>query len=151
MADDLANFLLARLDEDEATARAALGEAIFQRQTGTWVFEEVEVAGVTSTIVFAVADKGGRTQVADMSAAWEPDERGAHIARHDPAAVLADVESKRRIVVAAEKAWSRSIHDDPMPEGGEWLLGHRQGLLEALRLLALPYDTHPDYREDWRP
>lgn len=51
--------------------------------------------------------------------------------------VLADVEAKRRIVARVEHHASLmgrdEIHDD------------------LLRLLALPYADHPDYREDWRP
>lgn len=69
-----------------------------------------------------------------------------HFANWKPDRVLADVEAKRRIVGSTAhppKAWS--VFDD----------GFRRGQMAAhddvLRLLALPYATHPDYREEWRP
>src|SRR5688572_20799212 len=73
----LTEFLLARLTEDEAAARAAAGEhGVYP---GTWWGQEAggEPSGVSS-------------------------EDGAHIARHDPARVLAECEAKRRIVDALE-------------------------------------------------
>ena len=64
---------------------------------------------------------------------------------------LAACEATRRIVAQTVVAWERNVFDNPMPEGSEWLLGRRQGLLEACHELALPYADHPDYRQEWRP
>lgn len=61
----------------------------------------------------------------------------AHVLRHDPARVLAEVEAKRRIV---------DLCDTETPETGGLPLAIR-----TLRLLALPYADHPDYDEAWRP
>lgn len=94
----LTEFLLARIAEDEAAARAATGAAVFSHQTGSWQFETVSGPGYESSIVFAVTDSGAKTQAADLTAAWEGQERGEHIARWDPARVLAECEAKRRIV-----------------------------------------------------
>lgn len=75
-----------------------------------------------------------------------------HIARHDPARVLAEVDAKRKIldeivpdvdelVELAEDRKARPEGDDaPDPE-------HTR----LLRLLALPYADHLDYRDEWRP
>lgn len=54
---------------------------------------------------------------------------GKHVARHDPARVLAECRAKRRLV--------------------EELGAFRRGA--ALRLLAMPYADHPDYRQEWKP
>jgi hypothetical protein len=59
---------------------------------------------------------------------WLSD-RVEHIARHDPARVLADVEAKRRIV-----EWDA---EQPVDRG-------------VLNILASVYADHPDYREEWR-
>ncbi len=48
-----------------------------------------------------------------------------------PPRVLAECEAKRRLL-----GWARIEHRNTNP---------------VLRLLALPYADHPDYREEWRP
>ena len=91
----LAEFLLARIAEDEAIARRSVN----------WS------EGITEW-----ADGGDPD--------WE------HIARWDPARVLAECEAKREIVV--EMAYDG--------------LGPREWILHQL---ALPYAGHPDYRQEW--
>lgn len=85
-----------------------------------------------------------------------------HIARHDPARVLAEVEAKRRILEAVERYF------DPHPgqpctnldEDGEQTWEpcelHVERMATAitpyvLPLLALPYADRPGYREEWQP
>jgi hypothetical protein len=53
------------------------------------------------------------------------------------ARVLAEVEAKRRMM---------ELHD----HCDDWAYGDPSTCPE-LRLLALPYADHPDYREEWRP
>ncbi len=67
-----------------------------------------------------------------------------HFARWDPARVMAECETKRRIV-ALEQEWLTEMEDilGKLPEV------HRGSL--TLALLALPYAAHPDYQEEWRP
>ncbi|MBP2583380.1 hypothetical protein J3A78_003858 [Streptomyces sp. PvR006] len=60
-----------------------------------------------------------------------------HIVRHDPARVLAEVNAKRRIVTAYEN-YDNDAPELDVPES-------------VLRLLALPYADHPDYRPEWAP
>lgn len=78
-----------------------------------------------------------------------------HIARHDPARVLAECEAKRQIVEAlidAEDAVATYNNDDPNNPPAYWQeWGNRHALRLAAELLALPYADHPDYREEWRP
>lgn len=68
-----------------------------------------------------------------------------------PTEVLAKIAADREILALYQKAWSGLTFDDPQPEGAEWLLGHRWGLAEAVRLLALPYADRDGYDEEWRP
>jgi len=130
----LTEFLMARIAEDEALALAAEGEhGIYP---GTWWGQP---ASRWSRIVGGHLPEG-------LS-----DEDASHIARHDPARVLADCEAKRRIVEL-----HTGIHE---------CVGEKYGRLDTvlvapgyahehdptLRLLALPYAAHPDYQETWRP
>ncbi len=116
---DLVAFLRARLGEDEAEARLAA------REGGTWTQDDpVRFPGAISSL-------GGQV-VYDEGA---PDENQApHIARHDPARVLREVEAKRAIL--AER-WGGPDHQD---------------MWEAVsRHLAAVYRTHPDYDPAWAP
>lgn len=82
------------------------------------------------------------------------DEDGEHIARHDPARVLAECEAKRRIV-----EWHKPMHPSdsrylPACEGC-WDEGGMDGAptypCRTIRWLAVPYADDPGYREEWRP
>lgn len=59
----------------------------------------------------------------------------------EPEFVLAEVDAKRRIIEMEPP----DHFDDPRWNG--FTEGHEQ----MLRLLALPYADHPDYRAEWRP
>ncbi|WP_393057714.1 DUF6221 family protein [Streptomyces sp. LN549] len=138
--DDLVQFLRDRLGEDEQTAlAAALGRSKF----APWRASETDV--YTTEIILAghahrVADTGPTYSGAD---GYEEDAaRAAHIARHDPARVLREVEAKREIVKQADLY----LCDSGPGCGYRTKHGHN-----VLRLLALPYSDHPDYRDAWRP
>jgi hypothetical protein len=62
-----------------------------------------------------------------------------HIARWDPARVLAECEAKRRIV--------ELVLDRPIRDHGDC----KCESCWTLRLVALPYADHPDYRAEWKP
>lgn len=65
----------------------------------------------------------------------------------DPDDVLADLESKRRILDEYEKALDRRRrHPDDLASAGALLQ-----MVSVVKLLALPFATHPDYRDEWRP
>lgn len=139
----LTEFLLARIAEDETVARAAVGTAALANQTGKWQFKHVRDQYGSTQIVFAVAERGVMTQAADMTTAWESDERGRHIVRWDPARVLAECEAKRRIM---------GLHwtNDPAGPAPICNLCLYKPPCETLTYLALPYADHPDYDESWR-
>jgi hypothetical protein len=68
-----------------------------------------------------------------------------HLARHDPARVLAEVEAKRRILDLAGE-WQAAAGP-----GADFARQAAVVLDRTLRLLALPYADHPDYDPEWRP
>jgi hypothetical protein len=117
--DDLVAFLAARLDEDEAAARAALSQSA---EEGTaWWFDDV----------------GPETP------------REFHVARHDPARVLREVEARREIL----NRYARGLAGDlPEWKAGRELIEAGLAILRAvLRDLAAVYSDHPDYRAEWKP
>ncbi|GGP96047.1 hypothetical protein BKA00_003931 [Actinomadura coerulea] len=128
---DLVEFLRARLDRDEQTARACSGAPWKAAPSGT-VSTDTGDPGADGPAYVATAENGAYAE---------------HIARHDPARALAEVSAKRQVVDDYEKQ--------------AWILGqgHRTPELDAaqavretvLRLLALTYAHHPAYREEWRP
>lgn len=149
MIDDLLAFLRARLDEDEQAARAAAKRAASELATADrkagWYQPPYDGSHWSNDYDHVhVRDhrperNGRRVQIADCG-------HGAldltsHLARHDPARVLAEVDAKRRIVEKCA-AVQDGLRDDFT---ADWLAD------DVLELLALPYAGHPDYREEWRP
>ena len=132
--DDLAAFLRARYDETAAKARAAAEEL-----GADWYYDDG----------FVLARREG-DMVATGSQDFLERERGEHIARHDPARVLAEVDAKRRAVAKCAKWLSYGpVGDMDVDRAGDG--AYVDAAETMLRLLALPYADHEAYREDWRP
>jgi hypothetical protein len=134
MSEDLVAFLHARIEEDEALATS--GES--------WTVFDESVHGTRRVDVdFSIE------RVVACTRAW----RAEHIARHDPVRVLAEVAAKRQLLVVCETAKRNA--DLPDPEGGYppavFVNGYASALDHAVRLAALPYADHPDYRQEWAP
>lgn len=114
--DGLVEFLRARLDEDEAEAKACPEVGWFAAE---WDEGAVYLSGTGASALL----RGRSFSVA------------RHVARHDPARVLAEVEAKRQIVSEVTgrylESWTAVTH--------------------ILACLALPYADHPDYNPTWRP
>jgi hypothetical protein len=133
-------FLRDRLDEDYEAARAAGGDD-WRRQDHP-----------SDTI--AIYDSKGEPVVYDEGSPTE--EQQDHIARQNPARVLAEVKAKRRLVEEHKPA---RPHYLPRRELGcvtcstaqAWDEKANEANCLTLRLLALPYADYPDYREEWRP
>ncbi|WP_150112998.1 DUF6221 family protein [Streptomyces violaceusniger] len=129
MPQDLLMFMRARLDEDFAAVRLVLGVSVVAairhgESAPRWVPSPKSDTGVWDT-----------NGVPRVKYAW-PRER-AHIIRHDPARVLAEVEAKRVLVDEFERCGPNNP---------------RHSVLHfTVRVLAAVYDGHPDYREEWRP
>ncbi|MFC5744851.1 DUF6221 family protein [Actinomadura rugatobispora] len=122
----LVEFLKARLDEDAWNNRIDPKES--------WQVEHNDDAVSPSRVAFPPSRVVGRGHYLLWDA---PESIAAHIARHDPRRVAADVEAKRRLI-EQHTGYYGGGDDEFWP-------------VQTLRLLALPYSDHPDYQEEWRP
>src|SRR5574337_1430284 len=136
---DLTEFLLARISEDETLARKS--------SPSPWQYGDVEsVAGgslydktrMIGSLHYEQPTDHDGTIVRHLLSD-EADANGAHIARHDPARVLAECEAKRRIV--EDRLHLDTVRPGAIRAHSEW----------ACRVIASIYADHPDYREEWKP
>ncbi len=185
----LTEFLLARLAEDEQMARAATQGRWVWADPSKESFPQADRSLVADSGEWKRCDyycqwsgeeslhrgepgaPGHEHRVVEyVILAWGYDASGvnvedadaAHIARYDPARVLAEVAAKRRIVELHSNAGGGMGHDPP---GGDYYGDFPSACLTCgtpdeyavswpcttLRLLALPFADHPDYRSEWAP
>ncbi|MFF8679519.1 DUF6221 family protein [Streptomyces sp. NPDC015237] len=128
--DDLVQWLRAQLDEDERTARAV--EDRSAPWDGQWVADgNSAVRTENGHVLFYrhVSDplKPGLTD---------------HVAKHDPARVLREIDAKRDLLRFAE-----GVHD----HHETFTTGVAARLEVTLRLFAATYADRPGYRDEWRP
>jgi hypothetical protein len=132
---DLAEFLLARIAEDEESAREAAEAA-----PGRWASWNHRAHALDKRDL--ASSEAGR--IAELPLG--PD---GHIARHDPARVLAECEAKRRIVDYAQMLGQ--FHDAETDRLKKVIASESvDTMTDVLELLALPYADHPDYRQEWK-
>lgn len=135
---DLIEFLRARLDEDEQTALAA--------SPGPWApndecDEVLAVDGERVADGFALSGRQLRATV-------------DHIARHDPARALREVEAKRRILARHQPIEVFGIMlctHCGVVAGGQSARAAMSWPCPELRDAAAAHSDHPDYRDEWRP
>jgi len=133
---NITDFLSARIDEDEAAARAAT--------PGTWSWEPPsgrDWPHGDESLVSDVADAVLYGWGYDASGIHGADEDRAHIVRWQPKRALAECEAKRRTLqrhggCAGEFDCGACFYDD-------------EAHCRALRELALPYADHPAYDPAW--
>jgi hypothetical protein len=161
--DNLAQWLGEQLDEDERIARAA---SHVLRDGAHWSLDEWHGREQPHSLI-AQGTTEQPVALGHFTADPVPTEQALHIARHDPARVLRDVHSKRRIielhsVVHREIGWLKDGQEehDEIPVCSLCVPRHShyqqredvpQGSCLMVRLLALPYADRPGYREDWAP
>ena len=145
-------FIEARLRQDEAIARAAT--------PGPWRYdptkEHVEInTGLRSEGVFTGPDGPDAICVATTGDSDDrPSMRDARfIARHDPERVLREVAWKRHLLGFALAAFSQEskIGERPGrdPETNAYDKGRADTARFMLRLLAMSWSSHPDFRAEW--
>lgn len=140
--DDLVQWLRAQLDDDESAALGAKGDTL-----GRWTRDDGPPEGIV------LYDKSGKLTVG----------QARHIARHDPARVLREIEAKRRLLddytatarirdEAAERIKAAGDHPDPK-DLETWDRAQRESaILEGpVQLAALPFNDRRGYCEEWRP
>lgn len=126
----LTDFLLARIAEDEAVAERAAGA----HRTSKWTLDGGIYAG----------------HPVDEVVDWVYGDASEHIARHDPARVLAECKAKRTIVgmtdARREELWAMGM-DEHRLSFDEW--ASKRPCDPTLRALASIYADHPDYDPAW--
>jgi hypothetical protein len=144
--EDLVRWLRAQYDAEAEEARAAAEEL-----GPDWYYDDG----------FVLARRED-DMVATGSQDFLERERGVHIAAHDPARVLRDIEAKRRTLARHCAA--------PVPPGNEWVAEYPYCAAHAyagpdgstiypvelkdcpeLRDLAAPYADRDGYLDSWRP
>lgn len=169
----IVEFLRARLDEDEAAARAA----DVKQGDPEW-YATHHIAGHTARSrrdnrpIARVEDLAGDDDE-DVTGILDGQAASEHIARHDPARVLREVEAKRRILEQHD-AWPVLVEGPPeleqhsdhsdlqgitfrMSQQMAWLttreyvarFGFEAPTTPILRALASVYADHPDYDKAW--
>lgn len=150
--DDLLSWLTARLDETEATARAAEMDA-----ASPWFVRGREGLVRHSGPPDEHYKGDGLWDSEDCTEEWHqlcmngPVAR--HVAAHDPAAVLADVEAKRAIAALHSGAHECSTY---YTLGGETQINNSAWITDdedcsTVQLLASCYRHHPGWRAEWAP
>lgn len=147
----LDEFLLARVAEDEEVARAAIDADSPDRRGQRWVWQRVEedasFSWLRSVEEFPTTSGVGPLPAFPLgydTKVYEPTSAMPHIARHDPARVLAECAAKRAIVALHRGGHECSTYDKSgevdnctwVPDGDN---------CSTLRLLAQPHADHPDY------
>lgn len=119
----ITEFLKARIGEDEAAAKDVASEPAGPK----WGNYFKEVLGASPV-----------EGVGDMSTS----EYAAHVARHDPARVLAECAAKRAIIrIAADQIRLGQ-------EAGLWK-NWEDMATQNLSAIASVYADHPDYQQEW--
>jgi hypothetical protein len=173
---DIAEFLAARWDERAAAAKAAgYGAA------GDYLWQEVDPDRMPGLIGTGCGDVVTFNQGTPAYAVSPSRGQATHIALNDPAAVLADIAAKRailaehvrapwftedtlarwrsgghvpeeRIAAAAASASCARCHK-VIPDAAvdEDRCADFDYPCPTVRLLAVPFASHPDYDPSWRP
>jgi hypothetical protein len=125
MTDDLIAFLNARLDEDEAAAKAAQSQ------------DERHEQNMPDAEMRECIDLASRRE-RNYDQPWWAANMNYQLTRRrfpsNPARVLREVEAKRAVILQWENSPSGSLV-----------------LTNALYQLAAVYSDHPDYRAEWKP
>lgn len=155
----LADFLLARIAEDEKSAREATpgpwrveGHRDEGPEDAAWSVESATAKehGYPASVVEVDLDRDYHMPMGGC--VRRPD--AEHIARHDATRVLDRCVAERQIVEL--HGWTKAayIGDEPQiscETCGTPLDSPEPWPCQTLRWLATSYADHPDYRSDWRP
>jgi len=141
LTDDLITWLRGQLDEDERVARAVRDQR--------WVYRRSYDSAAEQTDHVLVI--GDRAIGADFGDDPLTPAEAEHIALHDPARVLAEVDAKRRILgwMVDDAGFDLPATKTQAMSSEEW---YRVTVARVtIKLLALPYANRDGYREEWRP
>lgn len=155
---ELIEFLLARITEDEAAAKAAKGWR-------AWHVEEKRTLEIVTEVDGSMGwEFGGGSGVWGCDDPYDDCDQyrthayleADHIVRHDPTRVLAECEAKRRIVeihvpwgfeYSGGEGCARCVSPDDYTTTR--LPDTERFPCPTLRALAQPYRDHPDFKPEW--
>jgi hypothetical protein len=140
--DDLVAFLTARLDEREHALRAA-GEGRI-----AWLSYYRDDGHINYTTVAAGGDDADGPDDVWVADGKELPTPKSVLVVHDQARELAEVEAARRRIELHGAEPHECVEYDSNPE---WRATCYERDCLTLRLEALPFADHPDYKESWRP
>lgn len=137
--DDLVQWFGEQLDKVERLARAAT--------EGPWSVDDEKYAEAIygpdhRTAVVAGGRWGGEASV------FESTEDALHIAAHDPARVLREIDADRKLLALFIEVGACEVDLD---DAVEYAHGWVNALGMAVRLRASAFSDRPGYREAWRP
>lgn len=139
-------FLTARLGEDQVAAKAAT--------PGPWKTDDPLMSDHVGSVVLKdyVAGCSVRSGYRENSI-----QDAAHIARHDPARVLREVEAKRHVLKRHKVTAAKRDYPDLNACEGCGSKGYGYGYrtpdindCPELRNMTSAYADHPDYNPAWR-
>jgi hypothetical protein len=138
--DELVRWLEVQLNWDAAVARCAC-----HLDEGQWRQDDPQ------RYQGRIVDDRGEMVVKDEGMLSE--QRARHIAEHDPARVLREIDAKRQLVELHHPELIEVTNADRDERSGYWCFecDSEPFPCRTLRLLALPYAGRPGYREAWRP
>lgn len=131
----LTEFLLARLDEEEAMARAAIDDD--SGQDGGFEDAYEDLTRPPSGVGIA---QGGFGEAAARMIVW-----------NTPRRVLADIRAKRSMITRARTYASAVDEQERRGEDTTLMLPRWSEWDMAMRYIGLVHVDHPEYRREWRP
>ncbi|MFF4346838.1 DUF6221 family protein [Streptomyces sp. NPDC001530] len=139
---DLVEWFGEQLDEDERITREAT--------PGWWTPWRRSMTHVLKDLIHSVVTQGQKPgdRAKIVTASWSDAE---HIARHNPARVLREIDAERQVLRDLEQAEFTLSKAEPRTAPHDLMTGAVNALRRTVRLLALPYADRPGYREEWRP
>lgn len=140
---DIVRFIEDRLAEDEAVAKSMGVEGAGRWWVGQRFDGSLDPDGSTVFVDVRRSDGLGYIHLGTPGMLAGP--TATHIARHDPARVLAEVAAKRLLLQEIELITIRDA-DGNMDDA---FLNRPAGRL--LRAMASAHADHPDYDPAWRP
>lgn len=143
----IVEFLLARIAEDEAVARAA-AESDPSKQ-GHYMDEGPAGNKWTTADGMVSGQSGDLWDCEGSNTLCTTPEVADHMARHDPARVLAECAAKRAII-GTYKLYCAYAGQEKLGEARRAEMRmHAMTVYENLRHLAAVYADHTDYDPDW--
>jgi hypothetical protein len=137
---EIVEFLTVRLAEDEATARAVDDNS--PPWTGEWIVRDAHALGTRNGWCLAYPHEGREFAPGLVE----------HIARHDPARVLAEVGAKRAIIARHSPHAMGGCRTCEAPHWGTLVCNRCHGQAwpcADVRDITGVYRAHPGRQEEW--